>query len=206
LITLKIDTYPFELHKDEKQDVWRREKHHREFGIPHIIDRMGNESFVLVIADTDELLNRSAIATAKERYDELSTTPLFFEMLFHTYSFKYVKDVTTVATLAINDVYLKNHPQVSVHDVRFGKHDSALPNSGWHCSYFMSPEDALERLDSSAHAWDAVVDRKEIKNITWVRHAMSNGIDILNRPYDLTFTSTMERKAFLRVPLVETKF
>jgi hypothetical protein len=194
LLKLKIESFPFEnSNSEQSSDVnWKREIYHRDFGQAGVLKHMANQSYILISGDADEITNRSAIATALSMYNSLSTQHVHLLMLNQVYSFKWVKDECTDRAIITNDVYIRNHFHPSLlHELRRariiekdGKKVNVISGGGWHCSYCMTAERILEKLEATSHNLDAQVNRPEIKNLTWINHAAQNGIDVLNRPYE----------------------
>ncbi len=185
LLTLKIESYPFDASQNTSKVNWQRETYQRNYALPKVKEIMGNQSYILISGDADEILSKNAVYNIINRYDELTNGPIYFDLLNFMYSFKWYKKDEVQKTLALNDIYIRNNPEISLDKLRQqSKKKTILPNSGWHCGYFQKPELIVIKLKSFAHSADSNVNRPEIQNVQWVSHCMKYGIDILNRTYD----------------------
>ncbi len=183
LLKLKFDSYPFPTNMTSSALNWKREKYQRDYGLSHIVEKMGNQSFVVITADMDEIVSRQALNKTIAEYKQLTHKPLYYSLTYLCYSFKWMKQDEWTKTFAINDQYIRKHLPVSLDAIRMSsaKNRWILPKSGWHCTKFMTPEMILLKMQSYSHSLDAAVRRPEIQNTEWISKCIRDGIDLLNR-------------------------
>ena len=126
---------------------------------------------IVMITDVDEIPNASRISYIKEHYDLQTLNKL--EM------------VNYFGNLRNRQVYPKwYHPKV----VNWGTLKSRTPEdcrldfncqwwekSGWHLSYFGSPEMISNKIDSFSHQ---EYNKEEFKNIDYIKEKVSSGEDL----------------------------
>jgi hypothetical protein len=170
LIVEKID-FP-----DNLKLAWHREKHQRNIAKSIILNHMGSRKFILIVGDADEIPRKELLESFPKRYDEFNE-PKHLRMIFHYYSFKWVtKDMWSQA-FVVNDVGLATLHKLSDERVkRVGF--STIDNAGWHCSYFMTANDVINKLKSFAHQ---EFNHENYQNLEWVQKSIDEGKDLFNR-------------------------
>lgn len=150
--------------------AWARENAQR-LALQGPLDLFSEEDIIL-LSDADEIPSTNFIASRK--FIKNDAVPyLLSKQYFYYYSFKYRKKEQCHGTIAFKKKDLKHNFQ-NLRDARF-----TLPfieNSGWHLSFFGSPEQVQNKIQSFAHT-----EFSHCNNINQIRTNIENGIDIFNR-------------------------
>lgn len=170
---------------------WWREMYQREYGERYIYNHYiakDNEhmdaKFIVHCSDADEIPSMDAIAFSRNMYPHFSEVPIYLEMDFYYYNFRWSKKQKWYYAFIVNDQYLRNafkqNAVVSCfNEARVGsQRDRIIPNSGWHCSYFASKDDLRRKLESFAHR---ECDQDECKTDEFLDACITKGRDIAGR-------------------------
>eukprot|EP01041_Mallomonas_annulata_P001470 gene1470-2829_t len=184
------------IHKISFKDTglpWKRERYQRDVVKDIVLNMMGNQPFILIVSDADELLRKEFVAELPSQYNitgynkftgyDATLGKHFFVTLF-TYSFKYISSHNWDQGYIINDIALKAmESKKTLSDIRTEVvHHIHITDSwrdaGWHCSYCFKAQDIARKIRSFAHIehnQDALT-RKE-----WIEDCVRTGKDVLNR-------------------------
>lgn len=152
-------------------DPWSRESYQRNSFMSSLYSLGLSDKDIVMITDVDEIPNASRISYIKEHYDLQTLNKL--EM------------VTYFGNFRNRQVYPKwYHPKV----VNWGTLKSRTPEdcrldfncqwwekSGWHLTYFGSPEMISNKIDSFSHQ---EYNKEEFKNIDYIKEKVSSGEDL----------------------------
>lgn len=173
---------------ESSYDSWWREMYQREYGERYIREHYLHTRALVICSDADEIPREDAIVVARNMYDEFSNAPVFLEMKFFYYNFRWCKNQDWYYAFIINTTYLANHPLFqtdgetllsSFSEIRVAApRTRVMPMAGWHCSYFASKEDLKRKLESFSHR---EFDREEFKTSEYLEKCINNGKDIANR-------------------------
>ena len=172
------------------EEHWWREGVQRDAALPLLRGMHLTGPVLALVCDGDEIPSLEAISTLVECYDDVCRRPaVHLAMAFHYYNFQWTKSErwwTSAFAIA------GSHLGESLTQVRHGEVGSVLPDAGWHCSYFMSPEDISRKVQSFAHR---EVDTPRSRDVAAIAEAMRRGEDVLGRAGERLTRSSEEYMA-----------
>jgi beta-1,4-mannosyl-glycoprotein beta-1,4-N-acetylglucosaminyltransferase len=156
---------------------WWHEAYQREFCRPEILRVSDGRPFILIFSDLDEIPNPGILVQRDDLYS-MMTSPLYLEMSFHYYNFKWESDDKWTRSFLVNDkllsdLYLDDLRSQSVHPGSIH-----LSNGGWHLSYFEPIDKIVEKMESSSHTEFNVEDFKSYDHIS---QCIKTGFDLYGR-------------------------
>jgi beta-1,4-mannosyl-glycoprotein beta-1,4-N-acetylglucosaminyltransferase len=162
----RIDNYM----NSSSYESWFKENYQRNYAIEFLKEY---EPYVATICDVDEIPDKFIYSIS---YNNCNN-PIALEMKFYYYSFRWIKKELWTSAFIINDIGIKKYKDLSYCRTLKNKM-GMVKNAGWHCSYFLSPEDIIRKLESFAHR---ECDQIEFKKKEHVLNSINNGIDLFNR-------------------------
>jgi hypothetical protein len=161
---------------------WARERYVRDYPVNMIRKLYGstNQPFILIFGDADEIPRKEIVAQLPTVYSHpVIEHGLNLDMITFYYSFKWVipKERFKYA-MVINDVGLRVTPSLNQFRWYESRYNTRLSQSGWHCSYFMSPEKAAQKIQSYAQQEDNTPHHTDLR---WIQKCMDEGVDIFER-------------------------
>ncbi len=157
--------------KDNTHDSWFREIYQRDF----VKSFLPDSEYILICSDVDEIANREVVKELPKYYSNLDE-PVFLEMLFFYYNFNWKKRMNWYHSFVCNHNAVKKYDMSEMRTILPKKR--YIRNGGWHCSYFMSYNHLLRKLESFAHR---ECDKEEIKNQEYISECFKEGKDLFNR-------------------------
>jgi len=162
-----------------KQPIdWWRENYQRDIAANYIIEKYKDSKYILNCSDGDEIPNPKIFEETSRSilYYNASEEPLFLEMDFFYYNFKWVKQYKWYQAFIITDVNIdKNHLSYIRCNIPKNK---GVRNAGWHCSYFLSKEDLKRKITSFAHQ---EFNQDKFKTNEHLQKCLDTGLDIFMR-------------------------
>lgn len=132
-----------------------------------------------LICDCDEIPDREVLAQLRVFGVESNKTsldaPLHFNMHLFYYNMHWLAKQNWAAPYMISTRGLFSMADISHPRVKGGLYVGL----GWHCSYFMSVEGMVRKIESFSHQELNIDDNKDIDHI---RSCLHNGLDIFRRP------------------------
>lgn len=133
---------------ESKESFWR-ERYQRQYPVAQIQQDYAHREYVLYCADVDEIPRPQTIVTlARNMYDQI-TSPMYLDMTFYYYSFRWAKPERWCLAFVVNNRGLEhftlNQMRTDFPRQRF------MQDAGWHCSYFMGAEDLRRKIQSFSH-------------------------------------------------------
>lgn len=152
-------------------DNWWREHSARDFCKPVIKQIAGNQPFIVSTGDVDEIPLPS-IFEDPHLIDKCND-PLFLEMDFYNFNFKWQKKSKWIKP------YIINHVNESISGPRIaGDWSRFIPSAGWHCSWFMTRAQMIEKFIGGSHSeWN----RNEVKTSHSIDKSLQEGVDLQRR-------------------------
>ncbi len=162
--------------KHRNHDAWFREKYQRNIAGSYLRKRNAPSRYIVVGCDVDEIPRREILAALPERYEGLDAG-LRLEMALFYYSSDWITRDKWDLPFAVNDKGMAKH---SLDEYRIKPIISKTArDAGWHMSYFMTDDDMLRKIKSSAHTEH---NKPEYCNLAWVRHCKNTGVHIFGAP------------------------
>lgn len=181
-------------------DHWFREAYQRDASIDYIQKTYESERYILCVCDVDEIPDAHSLdfLRGKDTFERL-TEPLYLEMVFFYYSFKWIKPYKWHRALIIKDNHLLSNSSLTYWRIQ-NTPILMCKNSGWHCSYFMNYQDLTRKIESFAHR---ECDKHEYKDDGELIHCIQNGKDLFKRGVteDLIAFSGLLPECFLQFSL-----
>jgi len=163
---------------DHKTSVgFSEEKYQRNY-IRNELLKLNND-FILALCDLDEFYDYTLLNKIKEKlFEELSNKTILFTMKMYYYNFENLMDDNWEMAFLINSSMLKNVEDLDY--VRVYKLGSATIRlkSGWHFSYFMSPQEIQRKLASFSHM---DLNRPPYNDVYYIDYVSKKGIHIFQQ-------------------------
>ena len=139
-------------------EPWWRERCQRDYALAVVRRVVRNQDAVIVVGDSDEIPSIFAIRDLVSNYANLQKAhfPIHLSMDMFYYSFKWKLEEKWAKAFAISSDKLSFDTSWS--DIRMMEPVATLANAGWHCSYFMAPDEVRRKLQSFAHTEVVVPD------------------------------------------------
>ena len=172
----KPEEYDFS-QKPEKTDFasshWKVENDHRNQIIMGL--RFFSPENLVLISDVDEIPLKSAVETAaKNLSDQRPAIAFEQEMFYYNFNQRQVNNWCGTVITSISEL-MKNPPQL-FRNQRFNL--PKITESGYHLSYWFTPEKIKEKIESFAHQ---EYNDEQYTDIEAIKKKMSEGIDIFGR-------------------------
>jgi beta-1,4-mannosyl-glycoprotein beta-1,4-N-acetylglucosaminyltransferase len=159
-----------------KSDLWKLERGQRNQLHSKVIE-LSDDSTMILHSDCDEFPDKSNFDILREMTKDLSLKIVSLGMKTYYYSPLNILDIGWYGTVALNHQTLIDvTPFDSIRENRF--QCEHLENSGWHLSFFNTPEEIQYKIQTYAHQ---EYNTSETTNIDVIKHKMYNGLDVLNR-------------------------
>jgi beta-1,4-mannosyl-glycoprotein beta-1,4-N-acetylglucosaminyltransferase len=126
-------------------DAWAREEFQRN-AIAKGLSSLPDDALIL-ISDADEVPKAEVVKTFLT--PGVPTTPICLRQHFYYYSFRWRKSFDWPGTVVVSAAQLKASSPQKFRDQRFDM--PALPDAGWHCSYFGDTDSIIEKIESFSH-------------------------------------------------------
>jgi len=170
----------------DNAEHWWREGVQRDAALPLLSGMHLQQPILALVCDSDEIPSLEAISALVECYEDVCRRPaVHLAMALHYYDFEWTLPEVWTRAFAIAG----NHLGDSLTHIRQGSASSVLPDAGWHCSFFMSPEDVARKIRSFSHR---ELDTPETQDTTALAKAMRLGNDVLGRADRTLLKSTPE--------------
>lgn len=164
-----------------KNGFWELEKGQRDILMTKILELSDDETLILH-GDLDEIPNKNKFSIAWEKVKNMGFDAISFNLKTFYYSPITELDLTWHGTAALNRETINKMDNLSqVRDYVFNCEH--IENGGWHFSFFDTPNNVQNKINSYAHQEYNI---PEITNLEKIKYKMYNSLDVLNRP-DITF-------------------
>jgi len=161
-----------------QRNSWQREYYHRSCISQGITAANGDDW--IVVADVDEIPNPDALAAIRD--SELQAVKL--ELGFYYYNFNHrVREGWAIG--AYRHWLTLDPNKIRTCD---GYNPAQRLNAGWHLSYFMTPEQVVEKVDAFMHHADVAKDVP--RDPAWIDERMRNGLDLYGRTIQIDHVPT----------------
>lgn len=158
---------------------WKSENFHRNFSAKYILEDFLEEKFLLICSDVDEIPNISVLQNNKEKLYEIGMNgSISFHQKMYYYNLQWFTHDWYHAFL-INDIILKENPELEVYRGKKGKHAGTI-ECGWHFSYFMERSEILRKIKSFAHT---EYNTAEYKDEEYIDDCILYGQDLYRREW-----------------------
>lgn len=168
----KITLLEYAANEPYSLTAWQRENTQRNT-LMEILPELSEDDLIL-LSDCDEIPKKNFIASRK--FIEREKVPfLLSKQYFHYYSFKYMKKETCHGTIAFYVGSLSGGKMFQ--DLRNERFNLPyIDRSGWHLSFFGSPEHVKNKIESFAHT-----EFGHCNDLNKIKDNIDKGIDIFNR-------------------------
>ena len=157
--------------------MWYRENYQRNIAKDIITKRIGTQKFILIVGDADEIPKKELVKSLNQRYNEFNE-PKHLHMALHYYSFNWFNNNIWSKPFIINNIGLSKINHLTEERNSKVNENNTINNAGWHCSYFMTPEDIKRKLKSFAHQ---EYNHEGFQQVEWIQRCIDEGIDLFNR-------------------------
>jgi len=158
------------------KEAWWKENYQRNYAYSTSTLANIKGSYVLIGCDVDEIPRKSLVETLPSLYPRLRVGAKLSMLLFY-YSTKWVKPYRWTHPFVVNDIGIAS--KGSLEPYRTGiACELFILQAGWHCSYFMTPEEIMKKIESFAHT---EYNSDEYKNKEWIYNCIQTGEDVFNR-------------------------
>jgi beta-1,4-mannosyl-glycoprotein beta-1,4-N-acetylglucosaminyltransferase len=153
-------------------DAWAREAAQRNAPTEWL--RQQAPPYIALICDVDEIVSPDVVLQAKAHVG-LFNTPVCLIMDFFYYNFEWQKPSKWYHAYVVNHEGLVG---ATLDTMRLHAKERAIPDAGWHCSYFETAAHIRRKIESFSHQEHNVPAITSIEHIT---ECMYNGVDLFNR-------------------------
>lgn len=177
-IRQKIIYLPIKQYPESCKTSWDREAYVRNYPYAKGMLQKYPSDSIFLVADIDEIYNSDRLPRQIEIHKESLDKPHSIEMSFHYYSIKWCKKFKWFHPFVCT---LKGIEEQNgdLHAIRqqFGRRP-IIKTSGWHLSYFLTPEEIVKKIENFAHT---EFDHDQYKNVKKIQLLINNGKDVFNR-------------------------
>jgi hypothetical protein len=162
-------------------EAWWREWTQREACLPVLRGLAVDGPMVALVCDVDEIPRRATIEFMRANFADVDARPaVHLGMSMHYYSWNWTKeDEPWFKAFAITGRHLTRATGDSaLTAIRNNRPTAALPDAGWHCSFFMDEAELRRKIESFAHR---ECDTPHLKNEIHIRSCAKTGADIFQR-------------------------
>lgn len=163
-------------------DAWIREYDQRNAVAARILSDYGHSDLskiLCICTDADEIPDMTKVVGAKEWIHEICTrhdVKVMLEMHMLYYNWNWAKGFKWYKAFICTAEMLSRR---RIDDMRsLTTSQFFLPLSGWHCSYFMSVNSIVRKIQSFSHA---EYDCNEYKDEHHIRKCIDTGVDLFDR-------------------------
>lgn len=154
-------------------NAWSNEATQRNAPLEYLKNNMLPDD-VALLCDLDEIPNPVSVKSIR---NNTVTAPVYFQMDFYYYNFKWIKKSPWVRASAVTLDLLLKHDIETIRNLQAGIANAVRPG-GWHLSYFMSPESIREKIKSFSHQ---EFNKEEFLNLDSITKAINSGKDLFSR-------------------------
>lgn len=188
---LKLDGFNLDINQEwldiyrdcewiNNKEVWFRETSQRDYPRSYLFEKsQRGEKFLLTCSDSDEIPNMELINKNLQYIYNFSNEikePIRLNMKLFYYSFKWITNEEWYKGFMTADVCIGLYTLDIMRNLK--DFTNGFSNGGWHCSFFMNPEEIIRKLESFSHT---ECDKSEYKNEDYIMDCIEGGKDIIGR-------------------------
>lgn len=181
IIYLKCDKFPT-IPDDWKtkewmvnKEAWWKENYQRNYAYTNYLSNI-TDSYILIGCDIDEIPRKSLVESLPSLYPRLRGGAKLSMLMFY-YSTKWVKSYRWTHPFIVNDIGLRLKGCIEPFRTE-GVCELFILQAGWHCTYFMNPEEIMKKIESFSHT---EYNDSNYKNKEWIYNCIEKGEDLFNR-------------------------
>jgi beta-1,4-mannosyl-glycoprotein beta-1,4-N-acetylglucosaminyltransferase len=110
------------------------------------------DDFILAMCDVDEIYDIRVLESREELFNILQTKYILLRMKMYYYNFNYFLNGDWEMAFLMSSTLLQNYEDLDYVRVYKLGDVTLRRESGWHFTYFMSPEEIVRKLGSFSHA------------------------------------------------------
>lgn len=155
-------------------DNWGREQFQRNSLLEYL--QSFDDEDVFIISDADEIPDTRSIQKVAESANQNGACKIHQEMFYYNLTNKLVSYPIWGASFAIKKSFANSRP-FTFSDMRLGSdecHIKGSEYSGWHLTYFMTPEKIKEKIQSFAHV---EFDNEKFTDVKLIEERVKHKID-----------------------------
>lgn len=157
---------------------WDREHFHRGL-ISGVLMYTAHPDDWVIVGDCDEIPNPDMVRTLVERPVD---RPVVFELGFYYYDFSHqVQQGWGIGACKWSVEQDANKIRTAQFAAPSGI--NTCKDGGWHLSYFMTPDQVVEKLNAFMHHGDVAKDVP--RDAAWIADKMRNGVDLFGRTVEI---------------------
>jgi beta-1,4-mannosyl-glycoprotein beta-1,4-N-acetylglucosaminyltransferase len=179
-INTKLNIYPDYFFSDSNKKCFAEEKLQRNYVRDFLLKDFESQEFILALCDVDEIFDYRALESKEELFKILQTKHILLKMKMYYYKLNYFINDNWEMAFLISSTMLKQNEYKDLDYIRVNKLGSTTirRTSGWHFTYFMTPEEIQRKLQSFSHS---DINRYPFTDIVYLRSVLSTGIDYQQR-------------------------
>ena len=168
IVFLVIDKFP------SSADAWARESYQRDYAREPIIKRFGEQKYIVLCCDVDEIPKVDVIHYALKSYSELCL-PRHIALKMYQFNFNWITASPWLHPYIVNDVGFK---RITLDHARSNYPEGIIWNAGWHFAYFLGYADVKRKIESFSHT---EFDQERFKSDENLERSFETGIDLFHR-------------------------
>ena len=179
-INTLLNTLPNDTFMDNNKKCFYEEKLQRNYIRNILLNDFDGKDFILALCDVDEIYNISILESKDTLFDSLKNKVILLIMKMYFYNFNFFLHDHWEMAYLISSIMLKQEIHEDLDYIRVYKlgSDTIRRESGWHFTYFMSPEDIQRKIKSFSHS---DINRYPFNDIHYLKFVVSKGIDYQQR-------------------------
>lgn len=166
------------------EPAWLREAYQRDAVQDFLLTTFSNRPFMVIVCDADEIPSERVVSKLSTVYDQCHQG-VHFQMVFLRYNFLWKEPTLWSHPFVITDQGTRDQ---SFSDVRLHV-QKQIEHSGWHLSYFLTPNDMVRKLESFAHT---EYDLPKYKSKEYIKTCMLTGRYLFDKKHKLVLTEEKE--------------
>lgn len=155
--------------------AWAAEHYQRDFPRGVVLARCAKPDDLVICSDVDEIPSRDYLQK-RAAQDVAEKGPISFGMDFLYYNFGWKKPKPWPPSAFVASP--KDLQARSISSFRHADKRVAVPNCGWHCSFFETPEAIKRKIEAFSHQ---EYNRPEFTDLDHIRACVVGGKDLFGR-------------------------
>ena len=174
-----LDKIVFLVDEQTFEGLWKHEYKHRNYAADKIYEDMKDQQYILSVCDSDEIPDVNVVNnTIQLLYNKTTEGAVHIQQDLMFYNLNWYCSKWSLAYF-INNISLEKYRDLE------GYRSGRLPISsmktiqcGWHCSYFMTFDEIIRKIQSFSHS---EYNKPEYTNMEIIKKCIQEGNNIFNR-------------------------
>ena len=190
----KFGGHGTELYTLYKNKSWNYEIAHRNYAAKKILETHKGQHYIVSVCDCDEIPDAAVVkANLTRLYDATTQGAVYMEQLFMYYNLNWLASKWYKAFFVNNRLLERYSTFQGFRDKLFPCSPARTIPCGWHCSFFMTIQEIIRKLQSFAHSEHNI---PEYTNELHVSRCIQTGNDLFRRGSTLLQPNPIQLEQF----------